>query len=185
MKDDDRMNRQAVMVQRMASLITQAAPEEGTLVHLRFINKSDKFDDLKPSDLSSKMNFVPNGSTKLGTNLKGKVLSDFLYGPVDNGQTLKRPLLILTVTDGCPNEEPTESYENEIRASLNYVKAKGYGDEGKLYSWLYIGSITNSRAAVRYDLSQVGNAAEATKFLESWQMNTLVPDNVNVTAGRW
>lgn len=145
MKDDDRMNRQAFMVERMASLITQAAPEEGTLVHLRFINKSDKFNDLKPSDLSSKMNFAPNGSTKLGTNLKDKVLNDFLYGPVENGQTLKRPLLILTVTDGCPNEEPTNSYENEVRASLNFVKAKGYGDEGKLSSWLHISGIANPK----------------------------------------
>ncbi|CAI7625675.1 unnamed protein product [Penicillium glandicola] len=165
MKDDDRMNRQAIMVERMAKLITQAAPPEGTLVHLRFINKNDKFDNLQPSELSAKMTFTPNGSTKLGTNLKDKVLSDFLYGPVNNGHVLSRPLLILTVTDGCPNEEATSAYEDEVRASLKFVKDNGYGEE-----------------AVRYDLSQVGNAPEATKFLESWQMNDLVPNNINVTA---
>ncbi|KAJ5385126.1 hypothetical protein N7517_003037 [Penicillium concentricum] len=165
MKDDDRMNRQTTMVKRMASLITQAAPEEGTFVHLRFINKGDKFDDLNPNDLPSNMNFTPSGSTKLGTNLREKVLNDFLYGPVNKGEILKRPLLILTVTDGCPNEEPTETFENEIRASVQFVKANGYGPE-----------------AVHYDLSQVGNAAEATKFLESWQMNSLIPDTMNVTA---
>ena len=145
MKDDDRMNRQAIMVQRMASLITQAAPQEGTLVHLRFINRSDKFNDLKPSDLSSKMNFTPNGSTRLGTNLKDKVLNDFLYGPVNNGETLKRPLLILTVTDGCPNEEPTGTYEKEIRTSLQFVRDNNYGDEGKLLLWLFINDIANPK----------------------------------------
>ncbi|CAI7660145.1 unnamed protein product [Penicillium discolor] len=165
MKDDNRMDRQATMVQRIASLITQAAPPAGALVDLRFINKSDKFNDISPSDLSSKMTFTPNGSTRLGTNLKGKVLEDFLYGPVRNGNGLKRPLLILTVTDGCPNEEPTSAYEDEIRASLDFVRANGYGEE-----------------AVRYDLSQVGNAPEATGFLRNWAMNSLVPQNVNVTA---
>jgi hypothetical protein len=137
MKDDDRMYRQAVMVERMASLITRAAPEGGRLVHLRFINKNDKFDNLKPSELSSKMNFTPDGSTKLGTNLKDKVLNDFLYGPVNKGHVLSRPLLILTVTDGCPNQEPTETYENEIRASLNFVRDNGYGEEGTLLLWFY------------------------------------------------
>ncbi|KAJ5948647.1 hypothetical protein N7454_001954 [Penicillium verhagenii] len=166
MKDDDRMNRQAIMVERLAKLITQAAPQEGTLVDLRFINKNDKFNDISPSDLSSKMNFTPDGSTRLGTNLRDKVLNDFLYGPLDKGETLKRPLLILTVTDGCPNQEPTDTYEKEIRASIDYVKQNGYGKE-----------------AVRYNLSQVGNASEATEFLKSWEMNPLVDEDiVNVTA---
>ncbi|KUL81849.1 hypothetical protein ZTR_09744 [Talaromyces verruculosus] len=166
MKDDDRMNRQAEMVERVAKLITQAAPEEGTLVDLRFINKNDKFNDINPSDLASKMKFTPDGSTKLGTNLKEKVLNDFLYGPLNKGETLKRPLLILTITDGCPNQEPSDTYEKEIRASIDFVKGQGYGKE-----------------AVRYNMSQVGNASEATEFLKSWEMNDLVDDDIiNVTA---
>ncbi|CAG8891156.1 unnamed protein product [Penicillium egyptiacum] len=165
MKDDDRMSRQSFMVERMARLITDAAPEEGALVHLRFINKNDKFDNLKPSELASKMNFTPDGATQLGTNLKNKVLNDFLYSPVNSGNVLQRPLLILTVTDGCPNQEPTETFEKEIRASLDFLRKNGYGEE-----------------AVRYDLSQVGNATEATQFLESWEMNDLVPNNIYVTA---
>ncbi|KAJ5748654.1 uncharacterized protein N7511_010350 [Penicillium nucicola] len=166
MKEDDRMNRQAVMVSRMAWLITQAAPS-GTKVHLRFINKSDKFNDLDPSQLSSKMTFTPDGSTELGTHLKGKVLNDFLYGPINSGLPLAKPLLILTVTDGCPNVEAVDTYEKEIRNSLDFLKQNGLGEE-----------------AVRYDLSQVGTAPEATKFLESWQMNDLVPNNIYVTAER-
>ncbi|OQE27890.1 hypothetical protein PENFLA_c005G10787 [Penicillium flavigenum] len=168
MKDDDRMNRQTFMVERMARAITEAVPEEGPSVHLRFINKNDKFDNVKPEDLASKMNFTPDGSTQLGTALKAKVLNDFLYGPVNSGKVLERPLLILTITDGCPNQEPTETFENEIRESLKFVKENNYGEE-----------------AVRYDLSQVGNADEATQFLESWQMNyDLVPKNLYVTAQR-
>ena len=139
------MNRQAFMVGRMASLITQCVPDERKAVHLRFINKNDKFDKLNPSELSSKMNFTPDGSTKLGTNLKDKVLNDFLYGPVNNGEGLKRPLLILTVTDGCPNEEPKKQYENEIRASLDFVKANGFGKKGEISPWLCIGDITNAK----------------------------------------
>lgn len=145
MKDDDRMNRQAVMVEELAKFITKAAPDD-TVVHLRWINKSDKLDDIKPSELSSKMNFTPNGSTKLGTNLKDKVLNDFLYGPVNSGKTLKRPLLILTVTDGCPNEEPTEQYEHEIKESFKFLRDNGYREEGILLSRFYINSIADQRS---------------------------------------
>lgn len=136
------MNRQAVMVGNLATFITDAAPDD-TVVHLRWINKSDKLDDIKPSELSSKMNFTPNGSTKLGTNLKDKVLNDFLYGPVNGGKTLNRPLLILTVTDGCPNEEPTEQYEHEIKESFKFLRDNGYREEGILLSRFYINSIAD------------------------------------------
>ena len=134
MGTDDRMSRQAFMVERMANLITAAAPEEGTLVHLRFINRDAKFDNLKPSELSSKMNFTPEGATRLGSNLKDKVLDDFLYGPINSGYTLSRPLLILTVTDGAPNNEDAGSYQYEVRESLKFVRDNGYGEEGKLWS---------------------------------------------------
>lgn len=167
MKDDDRMNRQAFMVERMANLITQAAPEEGTLVHLRFINQNDKFDNLKPSELSSKMKFTPAGSTKLGTNLKDKVLNDFLYEPVNKGNVLSRPLLILTVTDGCPNEEPTNSYENEVRASLKFVKDNGYGEEGTLLSWFYIDDIANPAQRSGMILARW---ATRLRLLNSWKV---------------
>ncbi|KAJ5790451.1 uncharacterized protein N7518_007462 [Penicillium psychrosexuale] len=165
MDTDNRMSLQASMVEKMARLITAAATEDKRLVHLRFINKDVKFDNLNPSELSFKMNFSPAGSTRLGSNLKDKVLDDFLYGPINKGDVLSRPLLILTVTDGAPNSEDPDAYQNEVRASLDFVKANGYGEE-----------------AVRYDLSQVGNAPEATAFLESWEMNDLVPNNINVTA---
>ncbi|KAJ5867457.1 hypothetical protein N7534_002010 [Penicillium rubens] len=165
MADDDRMNKQATMVGRMADLITRAAPEGNAQVYLRFINKNEKFDKISPGELTSKMKFTPNGPTPLGANLKAKVLSDLLYDPLNKGEVLDRPLLILTVTDGCPTDDPKDTYEKEIRESLKFVKDKGYGDE-----------------AVRYDLSQIGNASEATEFLGSWQLNDLVPDHVNVTA---
>lgn len=134
MDTDNRMSLQAAMVENMAHLITAAATEDQRLVHLRFINKDDKFDNLNPNELSLKMNFSPTGSTRLGSNLKDKVLDDFLYGPINKGYVLSRPLLILTVTDGAPNSEDPDAYENEVRASLNFVKANGYGDEGKLWS---------------------------------------------------
>jgi hypothetical protein len=166
MKDDDRMNRQAFMVERMAKLITDAAPDEGALVHLRFINKNDKFDNLKPSELSSKMKFTPDGSTKLGTNLKDKVLNDFLYQPVKKGLDLSRPLLILTVTDGCPNEEPTKSYENEVRESLKFVKDNGYGEEGTHLSWFYIDEIANP---VQPSGMTLARWATRLRLLNSWK----------------
>ncbi|KAJ5781178.1 hypothetical protein N7457_006338 [Penicillium paradoxum] len=164
MKTDDRMNRQSIMVQRMADLITKAAPNGR--VHLRFINKTDgQANNLRPSDLPDKMNFTPDGSTRLGTNLKSKIVQEFLYDPVDRGFELRRPLLILTITDGCPNEEDKDTFANVIEESMKYLASNGYGPQ-----------------AIRYDLSQIGNAPEATGFLESWQQHPLVPVPLFVTA---
>jgi hypothetical protein len=141
MADDDRMNKQATMVGRMADLITRAAPEGNAQVYLRFINKNEKFDKISPGELTSKMKFTPNGPTPLGANLKAKVLSDLLYDPLNKGEVLDRPLLILTVTDGCPTDDPKDTYEKEIRESLKFVKDKGYGDEGRLSSSVYIDDV--------------------------------------------
>lgn len=130
MKTDDRMNRQLIMVQRMAELITQAAPNGR--VHLRFINKTDgKTNNLKPDELADRMNFTPDGSTKLGTNLKAKVLQEFLYDPIDRGFELRRPLLILTITDGCPNEEDKDAFSKAIEESMTFLMQNAYGSQGK------------------------------------------------------
>lgn len=130
MEKDDRMDRQSAMVTRMANLITTAAPHGR--VHLRFINKTDgQANNLNPSDLPAKTSFKPSGSTRLGTNLKNKILQEFLYDPIDRGFELRRPLLILTITDGIPNEEPKDTFENVIRESQAFLVSNGYGPQGQ------------------------------------------------------
>lgn len=129
----DRMTRQADLVTRMGDLMTRAAPE-GT-VHLRFINSPDTSgNNLTEDQLEARMKFTPDGSTRLGTNLKAKVLDEFVHQPLNANTELKRPLLIMVVTDGCPNEEGDQDFHDAIVDSLKFVKDRGYGQESKLWS---------------------------------------------------
>ncbi|KAJ5223947.1 hypothetical protein N7468_008489 [Penicillium chermesinum] len=139
-KDDTRMVRQALIVERIAEQTNDGGGN-----------------DLHPDDLPPRMNFTPSGSTKLGTNLKGKILDEFLYKKLDAGEDLEKPLLILTVTDGAPNEEDKDEFRKQIEASFTYVASKGYGPD-----------------ALKYSLNQIGNAPEATDFLSSWEGNPLL-----------
>jgi hypothetical protein len=131
MQTDDLMFRQSILVQQMADLITQAAPNRR--VHLRFINKNKNKDNkLKPSELAEQLDFIPDGSTMLGTNFKTKVLQEFLYDPINRGFELRRPLLILIITDGRPAEEFENNLQNVIKESMVYLAKEGYGPQGKL-----------------------------------------------------
>ncbi|KAI0856773.1 hypothetical protein F4860DRAFT_392205 [Xylaria cubensis] len=160
--DVDRKSAQAALVRRIAGIATRAAPKEG--VHLRFINQNTAYDDLDPAEIEAKMQFVPKGRTPLGENLRRKVLQPLVYDIVESGKRLTRPLLILTITDGYPDTPNT--FQDEIRKCGRYLIQNGY-----------------QKAAVRFDLSQIGNDQHAASFLESLSHDEEISDVLYVTAG--
>lgn len=117
------------LVQKIASVATRAIPDDRG-VHLRFINRREMFDDVNPCHLPEKMRFVPEGATQLGTQLKDKILQPLVYDRVDKGENLPHPYLILTITDGVPNNEARDSFKNNIQACGRYLEGKGYKKEG-------------------------------------------------------
>lgn len=123
----DRMSAQAELVGRIADIATRAAPgNEG--VHLRFINQEVAYNDLSAAEIEARIRFEPSGGTALGQNLNTKVLKPLVYDVVDGGKRLARPLLILTITDGCPNWPDT--FRDEIRRCGRYLVEHGYQRTG-------------------------------------------------------
>jgi hypothetical protein len=55
----------------------------------------------------------PAGLTPLGTQLDAKIIQPLLLAPARSGQ-LKKPLLIVILTDGTPAGEPKEQVFNVI-----------------------------------------------------------------------
>ncbi|KAL2825782.1 hypothetical protein BDW59DRAFT_161453 [Aspergillus cavernicola] len=150
MAEENRMDRARALVTRMTTVATLLVPDNKG-VHLRFINKDDSTaNNLRAPQVNQRMNFVPEGWTEIGTNLRSKIIKPMVYDVINTG-VLPRPLYILTITDGMPTNEDSTVFRDTIVECKGELKKKNYEDE-----------------AVLYDLSQVGNDKEAIDFIDSF-----------------
>src|SRR5688500_8893897 len=113
MRDENRWPNQTEIVNAIAETMSLFSTEEKG-AHIRFINKSSGGDNLKGDALKAQMGFTPDGSTKIGTNLNSKILEPFIYSVTNAGAAFERPILIIIITDGEPNEEAVETLQNAI-----------------------------------------------------------------------
>ena len=131
MQEGNRMQSQKELVKRMGSILTRACPGKSG-VHLRFINKSDGADNIvDKNELDRQMSFTPQGSTRIGSNLRDKILKPFIYNVLNGGDHLNRPYLVITITDGEPSEEPTDEFRNAISDCMRELPRKNYKPEGR------------------------------------------------------
>ncbi|KAL7619745.1 hypothetical protein AAE478_010287 [Parahypoxylon ruwenzoriense] len=166
---ESRMDAQRGLVKRMACIATRLVPDDSG-AHLRFINRNEsELDDLNGEQLESKMLFAPKRThlTNIGTELEAKILQPMIYDVLDRGDTLKRPFLILTITDGQPNPELPGTLKDAIIKCGQRLTARGYPQE-----------------AVMFLISQVGNDCEADKFLDSLAGDPALDRVLFRTAGR-
>ncbi|UKZ81451.1 hypothetical protein TrVFT333_009223 [Trichoderma virens FT-333] len=137
------------LISRMSSVVTRLVPD-GEGVHLRFINKSGKYNSLNSQQIEEALDIEPKGGTNIGTQLRKKILHPFVFDPIALGETLKRPLLIIVVTDGHPTESDPDSFKKAIIDCSRALENNGYEPR-----------------AVRYLVSHIGQDAGAAKFIES------------------
>lgn len=139
----DGPNRQQLLrrlVTRMCSVATRLVPD-GEGVHLRFINKEEPrkgaFDSLNSEQIDNALNFEPRGGTDIGTELREKILKPFVFDVFARGETLKRPILIIAITDGHPTDDDPHEFKNAIVECSQALANKGYEPEGRLsiISW--------------------------------------------------
>lgn len=132
MAEDGRIER----ARELVALITEVATkfvEVNTGVHLRFINKDDSTaNNLRTSEVMQRMSFTPQGWTELGTNLTKKILQPMVYDVIAHG-VLKRPFLILTITDGVPSRENSGEFRKAIVRCKKELRDRGYQKEGTLF----------------------------------------------------
>ncbi|KAH7003104.1 hypothetical protein EDB82DRAFT_5803 [Fusarium venenatum] len=148
MKEENRWPSQADIVSEIATTMSLFSTNEKG-AHVRFINKSSAgLDNLKGEPLKAQMNFVPDGSTKIGTNLNSKILEPFIYSKTNAGDAFERPILVIIITDGWPTEEPVDTLQNAIIACQQRLQAANH-----------------PRDAVLFSANQIGNAPQAAQFL--------------------
>jgi len=83
----------------------------------------------------------------MGTSLKRKVIDDIVMPKIQSNQ-LRKPVLVIAVTDGQPAGEPQNAVFDTIRQAFDTISRTQYG-----------------KGALAFEFAQVGNDEMARKFL--------------------
>ncbi|KAL9598830.1 MAG: hypothetical protein Q9219_004249 [cf. Caloplaca sp. 3 TL-2023] len=106
------------------------------------------------------------GLTPLGTNLRQRVIDPLVLGPARSG-AMRKPVLVLTITDGAPAGEPPDTIFDTIRyASSEMSKMPRYGQR-----------------AISFQFAQVGDDSQAETFLARLDSDPSFGRLVDVTSG--
>ncbi|KAI5868238.1 hypothetical protein GGS23DRAFT_592026 [Durotheca rogersii] len=169
MKREGRWENQKALVQRIARITTRLLPE-GEGVSLRFINRDvTEPDDLGLEELGEilrDMPWQPGGDTPIGTNLRSKILEPLVYSKIRE-KKLKRPLLVIMITDGMPEPESKSEIVNVILECERKLQEGGYPPE-----------------TVKFMIGQIGTGKSATRFLEYLRQNSDISRSTFVTSER-
>ncbi|KAF2281104.1 uncharacterized protein EI97DRAFT_429172 [Westerdykella ornata] len=105
------------------------------------------------------------GLTPMGTALKQKVIDEIVLSKAQSGQ-LRKPVLVIAVTDGQPAGEPQDAVFNTIRYAYDTLsRFPQYG-----------------RGALSFEFAQVGNDEAAKKFLAKLDSDPNVGPMVDCTS---
>ncbi|KAL7937194.1 hypothetical protein V8C35DRAFT_277683 [Trichoderma chlorosporum] len=168
MKNGTRQADQIELVRRVSRISTLLVPE-GCGAGLHFINNKREMDtslsaeEIKEIMLKTKA----TGKTKIGTQLEQKILKPLVYDVVKSGQKLKRPVLVSCITDGCPTGEASTRFKDTINNCIEFLLQHDYPAQ-----------------AVRFQISQIGNDAAATSFLNELRDDDTLDDVLFCTTQR-
>jgi hypothetical protein len=105
-----------------------------------------------------------SGLTPMGTELRKKVV-DGIIVPAIRSRQMRKPILVITVTDGQPAGEPTTAVFDTVRQAVQEASNSQYG-----------------RGAVAFQFAQVGNDEKAREFLGKLDDDPTVGQLVDCTS---
>lgn len=108
------------------------------------------------------------GLTPMGTSLRKKVIDEIVMSRAQSGQ-LRKPILVVTITDGQPAGEPQNAVFDTIRYAFDTLQQRfpQYG-----------------RGALAFEFAQVGNDEMAKKFLGKLDEDSYVGPMVDCTSSK-
>lgn len=105
-----------------------------------------------------------SGLTPMGTKLKQKVIDDIVMRSLRSGR-MRKPYLIITITDGQPAGEPQNAVFDTVREAVREVSQSQYGS-----------------GAIAFQFAQVGNDQQAREFLGKLDSDPTVGAMVDCTS---
>lgn len=144
---------------------TSLFDEDG--IQVRFMNSQLEGNGIKNehmvNDLISRTKF--SGLTPMGRELQNKVLGPLVLNAARSGQ-LRKPVLVITITDGQPTGESPADVSNIIKnASAELSRNPRYG-----------------KGALAFQFAQVGNDLKAREFLSSLDEDRTIGDIIDCTS---
>ena len=138
-------------------------------IQVRFMNSNVQGNnvrsDAEVQGLIQQVQF--KGLTPMGTQLRQKVVDPLVVQPARSGQ-LRKPVLIITITDGQPAGEPSGSVFDTIRYASNELSRNHrYG-----------------KGAIAFQFAQVGNDLKAREFLSKLDEEPGIGDLVDCTSSK-
>lgn len=135
-------------------------------IEVRFMNSQVQGNGLKSEAQALQLvnNVKFSGLTPLGTNLFAKVIKPLVLDPA-RSNSLKKPVMIITVTDGTPAGESQNTVNNVIVRAKNELMRTPYG--------------ANS---IAFQFAQVGNDLRARDFLDKLDVDPVVGGMVDCTS---
>lgn len=109
------------------------------------------------------------GLTPMGTSLRKKVIDEIVLGKAQQGQ-LRKPVLVIAITDGQPAGEPQNAVFDTIRYAFDTLQQRfpQYG-----------------RGGVAFEFAQVGNDEMAKKFLSKLDEDPQIGPMVDCTSSKY
>jgi len=138
-------------------------------ISVRFMNHHQDRDNIRTeADVMALLSQVqPSGRTPIGTSLRKKLVDPYLQILRNSGpdRTRLKPLMVITVTDGAPQGEAHDTLVQTILHGRSMLQSMAFvGDE------------------IAYQFAQVGDDAEAQRFLDSIDNHPQVGQFVDATS---
>jgi len=150
-------------------LISSKVAEVATMfdddgILMRFMNSTIDGSGLRSqADVANLLSRIQySGTTPLAGSLQSKVLNPIVYQLANSGQ-LQKPVLIMTITDGEPTDNPKDMVVQVIKESRHRTSA--YGPK-----------------AVAFEFAQVGKDQRAQAFLSTLDTHPEVGGSIDCTS---
>jgi hypothetical protein len=139
-------------------------------VQVRFMNSPEQGNGIRSeqqvNDMVARVKF--SGLTPMGRELEKRILEPLVLGPARAGQ-LRKPVLVITVTDGQPAGEDRDKVYTVIKDCLKELQEMPrYG-----------------KGAVSYQFAQVGNDLQARDYLAKLDEHPEVGPLVDCTSSKY
>lgn len=108
-----------------------------------------------------------SGLTPMGTELRKKVIDGIALQKLRSGQ-MRKPILVIAITDGQPAGEPTDAVFDTVKYAVNEASRSQYGP-----------------GAIAFQFAQVGNDEKAREFLGKLDADPQVGRMVDCTSSMY
>ncbi len=183
---EDNMTRHQILQEVIRTLSFWSSLMDADGVVIRFMNSSYEGNGISDSKQVQEMfrNVRPGGGTPMGEVLKSKIIDGMIKQHVLNGD-LERPFLIITVTDGIPNNP--QAVVSAILEARNMCAQSKYGEHAIAFSFAQVG---NDKSASDWlgeidTHPQVGHLIDCTSSYPIEKQECMAKFGVEFTESMW